>query len=62
MASDLIFVMNEGRIVEQGTHEELMRKGDPHGLATTGKIAFAVIDVFVFSGIYSAPYPEISTP
>ena len=24
---DLIMVMNEGRVVEQGTHEELMRTG-----------------------------------
>lgn len=26
-AVDLIMVLNEGQIIEQGTHEELMRKG-----------------------------------
>jgi ATP-binding cassette subfamily B multidrug efflux pump len=26
--SDIILVMNQGKIIEQGSHEELMEKGD----------------------------------
>jgi ATP-binding cassette subfamily B protein len=27
MSADKILVMNQGRVIEQGTHEELLRRG-----------------------------------